>query len=137
MRLAGSDGLAVCLAERGSGKYPGAHAVQAPDQFAAVMTGTGESMTCAGERRSVHLAHVLHDAELTTVSRRSCGWALNLIRSGSVVASIVRHMVAICASTTLMCRPRSSRPVMSLAGLRAAGSLAIGLDSRHGLSPLP
>jgi fatty-acyl-CoA synthase len=45
--------------------YPGAYALQTPDKIAAVMTGTGESITYAElERRSVQLAHVLHDAGL-------------------------------------------------------------------------
>jgi long-chain acyl-CoA synthetase len=45
--------------------YPGRHAAEAPDRVAAVMTGTGESLSYAElERRSVQLAHVLHDAGL-------------------------------------------------------------------------
>ena len=45
--------------------YPGRHAAEAPDRVAAVMTGTGESLSFAElERRSVQLAHVLHDAGL-------------------------------------------------------------------------
>jgi len=45
--------------------YPGVHAAQTPDKIAAVMTGTGESITYAElERRSVQLVHVLHDEDL-------------------------------------------------------------------------
>jgi long-chain acyl-CoA synthetase len=45
--------------------YPGTYAAQGPDRVAAVMTGTGESLSYAElERRSVQLAHVLHDAGL-------------------------------------------------------------------------
>jgi long-chain acyl-CoA synthetase len=45
--------------------YPGTHAAQAPDRLAAVMTGTGESLSYADlERRSVQLAHLLYDAGL-------------------------------------------------------------------------
>jgi acyl-CoA synthetase (AMP-forming)/AMP-acid ligase II len=45
--------------------YPGRYAAQAPDRVAAVMTGTGESLSYAElECRSVQLAHVLHDAGL-------------------------------------------------------------------------
>ncbi|MGD0065228.1 MAG: AMP-binding protein [Streptosporangiaceae bacterium] len=45
--------------------YPGTYAAHAPDRLAAVMTGTGESLSYADlERRSVQLAHVLYDAGL-------------------------------------------------------------------------
>ena len=43
--------------------YPGTYAAEAPDRVAAVMTGTGETLTYGDlERRSVQLAHVLHEA---------------------------------------------------------------------------
>src|SRR5437879_11808846 len=45
--------------------YPGTYAAATPDKVAAVMTGTGETLTYGDlERRSVRLAHVLHDAGL-------------------------------------------------------------------------
>src|SRR6266852_3756180 len=45
--------------------YPGTYAVEAPDRIAAVMTGTGETLSYGElERRSVQLAHVLHEAGL-------------------------------------------------------------------------
>ena len=45
--------------------YPGTYAAEAPDRVAAVMTGTGETLTYGDlERRSVQLAHVLHEAGL-------------------------------------------------------------------------
>ena len=45
--------------------YPGTYAAATPDKIAAVMTGTGETLTYGDlERRSVQLAHVLHDAGL-------------------------------------------------------------------------
>ncbi len=45
--------------------YPGTYAAEAPDRIAAVMTGTGEELSYGElERRSVQLAHVLHDAGL-------------------------------------------------------------------------
>ncbi len=45
--------------------YPGTHAAEAPDRVAAVMTGTGETLSYGDlERRSVQLAHVLHEAGL-------------------------------------------------------------------------
>ncbi len=44
---------------------PGTYAAQGPDRIAAVMTGTGETLSYAElDRRSVQLAHVLHDAGL-------------------------------------------------------------------------
>ena len=45
--------------------YPGTYAAEAPDRIAAVMTGTGETLSYGDlERRSVQLAHVLHEAGL-------------------------------------------------------------------------
>ena len=45
--------------------YPGTYAAEAPDRPAAVMAGTGETLTYGDlERRSVQLAHVLHEAGL-------------------------------------------------------------------------
>jgi len=45
--------------------YPGTYAAQAPDRIAAVMAGTGETVSYGElERRSAQLAHVLHDAGL-------------------------------------------------------------------------
>src|ERR1700733_12796691 len=44
---------------------PGRYAAEAPDRVAAVLAETGESLSYAElERRSVQLAHVLHDAGL-------------------------------------------------------------------------
>jgi long-chain acyl-CoA synthetase len=45
--------------------YPGTYAAEEPDRIAAVMAGTGETISYGElERRSVQLAHVLHDAGL-------------------------------------------------------------------------
>ena len=45
--------------------YPGTYAAEAPDRVAAVMADTGETLSYGDlERRSVQLAHVLHDAGL-------------------------------------------------------------------------
>src|SRR6202050_5014843 len=45
--------------------YPGTYAAQTPDKIAAVMAGTGETVSYSElERRSAQLAHVLHDAGL-------------------------------------------------------------------------
>ena len=45
--------------------YPGMHAAEAPDRIAAVMTGTGETLSYGDlERRSVQLTHVLREAGL-------------------------------------------------------------------------
>jgi long-chain acyl-CoA synthetase len=47
------------------GMYPGTYAAQAPDRIAALMAGTGETVSYGDlERRSAQLAHVLHDAGL-------------------------------------------------------------------------
>src|SRR5215831_16569170 len=45
--------------------YPGTYAAATPDKVAAVMAGTSETLTYGDlERRSVQLAHVLHEAGL-------------------------------------------------------------------------
>src|SRR5580704_8670544 len=45
--------------------YPGTYAAQTPDRIAAVMAGTGETVSYGVlERRSTQLAHVLHDGGL-------------------------------------------------------------------------
>jgi long-chain acyl-CoA synthetase len=45
--------------------YPGTYAAEEPDRIAAVMAGTGETIGYGElERRSVQLAHVLHEAGL-------------------------------------------------------------------------
>src|SRR5512142_2423651 len=45
--------------------YPGTYAAEAPDRVAAIMAGTGETLSYGDlERRSVQLAHVLHEAGL-------------------------------------------------------------------------
>jgi long-chain acyl-CoA synthetase len=45
--------------------YPGTYAAQAPDKIAAIMAGTGETVSYGElERRSAQLAHVLYDAGL-------------------------------------------------------------------------
>src|SRR5262250_1104283 len=45
--------------------YPGTYAAEAPDRVAAVMAGSGETLSYGDlERRSVQLAHVLHEAGL-------------------------------------------------------------------------
>src|ERR1700691_6082248 len=45
--------------------YPGTYAARTPDRIAAVMAGTGETVSYGElERRSAQLAHVLHDGGL-------------------------------------------------------------------------
>src|SRR6516164_7281043 len=45
--------------------YPGTHEAKAPDKIAAVMAGTGQTVSYGElERRSAQLAHVLYDAGL-------------------------------------------------------------------------
>ena len=45
--------------------YPGTYAAEVPDRAAAVMAGTGETLSYGDlERRSVQLARVLHEAGL-------------------------------------------------------------------------
>src|SRR6201996_6444892 len=45
--------------------YPGTYAAEAPERLAAVMAGTGDTLSYGDlERRSAQLAHVLHEAGL-------------------------------------------------------------------------
>ena len=45
--------------------YPGTYAAQTPDRIAAVMAGTGDTVSYGElERRSVQLGHILHEVGL-------------------------------------------------------------------------
>ncbi len=54
--------------------YPGTYAAEGPDRVAAVMAGTGETLSYGDlERRSVQLAHVLHEAGARRRGGRAAG----------------------------------------------------------------
>jgi long-chain acyl-CoA synthetase len=82
--------------------YPGTHAAEAPDRIAAVMTGTGETLSYGQlEQRSVQLARVLLDAGLrpgdvvallTENSLRAFEVYWAALRSGLYVTAVNYHL---------------------------------------------
>src|ERR1700751_1489705 len=82
--------------------YPGTYAAEAPDRAAAVMAGTGETLSYGDlERRSVQLAHVLHEAGLrpgdvvallTENSRRAFEVYWAAMRSGLYITAVNWHL---------------------------------------------
>jgi fatty-acyl-CoA synthase len=82
--------------------YPGTYAAKAPDQIAAVMTGTGETLSYGElEQRSVQLAHVLHEVGLrpgdavALLTENNLGafevyWAA--MRSGLLITAVNYHL---------------------------------------------
>src|SRR5580704_10724599 len=84
--------------------YPGMYAAEAPDRIAAVMTGTGEVLSYGDlERRSVQLAHVLHEAGLrpgdvvallTENNLRAFEVYWAAMRSGLYITAVNHHLAA-------------------------------------------
>jgi long-chain acyl-CoA synthetase len=82
--------------------YPGTYAAETPNKLAAVMAGTGETLSYGQlERRSVQLAHVLHDAGLrpgdavellTENSLRAFEVIWAAMRSGLYVTAMNYHL---------------------------------------------
>jgi long-chain acyl-CoA synthetase len=82
--------------------YPGTYAAQAPDRIAAVMTGTGETLSYGDlERRSVQLAHVLYQAGLrpgdvvallTENNLRAFEVYWAALRSGLYITAVNNHL---------------------------------------------
>jgi long-chain acyl-CoA synthetase len=100
--------------------YPGTHAAQAPDRIAAVMHGTGETLSYGDlERRSAQLARVLHEAGLrpgdvvallTENSLRAFEVYWAALRSGLYITAVnyrlmpdeVAYIVDDCGATALV-----------------------------------
>ena len=84
--------------------YPGRHAAGSPGKAAAILADTGETLTYAElERRSVQLAHVLHDAGLrpgdvvallTENHLRACEVYWAAVRSGMYITAVNYHLTA-------------------------------------------
>jgi long-chain acyl-CoA synthetase len=82
--------------------YPGRYAAETPDKIAAVMAGTGETLSYGQlERRSVQLSHVLHDlglrpgdgvALLTENSLRAFEVIWAALRSGLYITAVNYHL---------------------------------------------
>ena len=84
--------------------YPGRHAADNPGKAAAILADTGETLTYAElERRSVQLAHVLHDAGLrpgdvvallTENHLRAFEVYWAAVRSGMYITAVNYHLTA-------------------------------------------
>src|SRR5271169_3018069 len=82
--------------------YPGTYAAQTPDRIAAVMAGTGATVSYGElEQRSTQLAHVLHDgglrpgdavALLTENSLRALEVYWAAMRSGLYITAVNYHL---------------------------------------------
>src|SRR5580704_8911379 len=115
--------------------YPGTYAAEAPDRVAAVMAETGESLSYAElERRSVQLAHVLHEAGLrpgdvvallTENSLRAFEVYWAALRSGLYITAVnyhlrpgeVAHSVSDSAATALIVPPAQAATAAAITGL--------------------
>ncbi len=115
--------------------YPGTYAVEAPDRLAAVMTGTGEALSYGElERRSVQLAHVLHEAGLrpgdavallteNTLRAFEVYWAA--LRSGLYITAVnyrlkpdeVAYIVSDCGATALIVSAEQAATAEAIMGL--------------------
>ena len=84
--------------------YPGRHAADHPAKAAAILADTGETLSYAElERRSVQLAHVLHDAGLrpgdavallTENHLRAFEVYWAAVRSGMFITAVNYHLTA-------------------------------------------
>src|SRR5580693_7071627 len=87
--------------------YPGTYAAEAPDRAAVVMADTGETLSYGDlERRSVQLAHVLHEAGL---------------RPGDVVA----HIVNDSGATALIVSAEQAAAAEAITGLTTGVKLRL------------
>ncbi len=114
--------------------YPGTYAAQAPDRLAAVMAGTGETLSYGDlERRSVQLAHVLHEAGLrpgdvvallTENNLRAFEVYWAALRSGLYITAInfrlkpdeVAYIVNDCGAGALITSAEQSATAQEIAG---------------------
>jgi long-chain acyl-CoA synthetase len=123
--------------------YPGTYAAEAPDRIAALMTGTGETLSYGDlERRSVQLAHVLHEAGLrpgdgvallTENSLRACEvyWAAH--RSGLYITAVnyhlkpdeVAYIVSDCGAIALIVSAEQAATAEAIMGLTAGVKLRL------------
>jgi long-chain acyl-CoA synthetase len=123
--------------------YPGTYAAEAPDRLAAVMTGTGESLSYADlERRSVQLAHVLYDAGLragdvvallteNSLHAFEVYWAA--MRSGLYITAVnfrlkpdeVAYIVDDCGAAALIVSAEQAGTAEAITGLTAQVKLRL------------
>jgi long-chain acyl-CoA synthetase len=123
--------------------YPGTYAAEVPDRFAAVMTGTGETLSYFDlERRSVQLARVLHEtglrpgdtvALLTENSLRAFEVYWAAMRSGLYITAVnyrlkpdeVAYIVNDCGATALVVSAEQAATAEAIADLTPAVKLRL------------
>src|SRR6266699_3457560 len=123
--------------------YPGTYAAEAPDGVAAVMTGTGETLSYGDlERRSVQLAHVLHEAGLrpgdvvallTENNLRAFEVYWAALRSGLYITAVnnrlkpdeVAYIVSDSGATALIASAELAATAEAITGLTAGVKLRL------------
>ena len=123
--------------------YPGTYAAEAPDRIAAVMTGTGETLSYGDlERRSVQLAHVLHEAGLrpgdvvallTENNLRAFEVYWAALRSGLYITAVnnrlkpdeVAYIVSDSGATALIVSAEQAATAEAITGLTAGVKLRL------------
>jgi len=123
--------------------YPGTYAAQAPDRIAAVMTGTGETLSYGDlERRSVQLAHVLYGAGLragdvvallTENNLRAFEVYWAALRSGLYITAVnnrlkpdeVAYIVSDSGATALICSAEQAATAEAIVALTAGVKLRL------------
>ena len=123
--------------------YPGTYAAEAPDRIAAVMASTGETLSYGElERRSVQLAHVLHEAGLrpgdvvallTENSLRAFEVYWAALRSGLYITAVnyrlkpdeVAYIVGDSGATALIVSAVQAATAEAIAGLTTGVKLRL------------
>ena len=123
--------------------YPGTYAAEAPDRIAAVMASTGETLSYGElERRSVQLAHVLHEtglrpgdvvALLTENSLRAFEVYWAALRSGLYITAVnyrlkpneVAYIVSDSGATALIVSAEQAATAEAIAGLTTGVKLRL------------
>jgi len=126
--------------------YPGTYAAEAPDRIAAVMAGTGEKVSYGDlERRSVQLAHVLHEAGLrpggvvallteNNLRAMEVYWAA--LRSGLYITAVnfrlkpdeVAYIVNDSGAAALVVSAAQAATATAITGLTPAVKLRLAFD---------
>ena len=123
--------------------YPGTYAAEAPDRIAAVMDSTGETLSYGElERRSVQLAHVLHEAGLrpgdvvallTENNLRAFEVYWAALRSGLYITAVnyrlkpdeVAYIVSDSGATALIVSAEQAATAEAIAGLTTGVKLRL------------
>jgi fatty-acyl-CoA synthase len=123
--------------------YPGKYAAEAPDRLAAVMTGTGETLSYGElEQRSVQLARVLHEAGLrpgdavallTENSLRAFEVYWAAMRSGLYITAVnyrlkpdeVAYIVSDCGAAALIVSAEQAMTAEAIMALTAEVKLRL------------